>query len=813
MDSIFLVWEEAGLMLKNYIKVIIRNFVKQKAYAFINIAGFSVGLATCILILLYVIHELSYDKFHSAADRIYRIGVEGNLSGQNVKYPLSNLGTGPAMLKDYHEVESFTRLYPMSRIPIKYGENNYFEERIAYVDPHFFEVFSYSLIQGNPNRALEAPYSIILTRDMAEKYFGDDNPMGKQLRLNNRYDYNVTGVMENFPENSHIKLDFLCSIETFYVINDRNVQEWTNFNNYTYLLLRENATAGALASKFPAFIENYLPNLKKLLGGELNYFIQPVTDIHLYSNLGYELPGNSDIAYVYIFSAIALFILLIACINFMNLATARSSGRAKEVGLRKVMGAEKHMLVKQFLVESMLTCVVSLIVAVGLIRLALPFFNSISGVKLKIPFGEVPWLIPAFIGFTLVTGLFAGSYPALFLSAFEPVNVIRGTLKTGTTGNRFRSVLVVVQFVISIALLSGTGIILNQLRFMKSKNLGFNKENVIVIPIMDQSIRESIRDIKSEIRSHSNVIDVCAASDLPGKYPDYSAFVPEGYTLEQTQLMHRINGDPDLIATLGMKIIAGRNFAIEFSTDSDDAIIINETAAKKYGWVNPIGKKIGFFTGDDMTEVRYRNVVGVVQDFHVRSLHDKILPLLLTNESDYLAEIAVRTKTSKIPDVLSFLKKKWAKFDPNRPFDYYFLDSHFNQQYQSEENLQKIIGYFTFFALFVACLGLYGMASYMAEQRFKEIGIRKTLGASIPNIIVLISKDVVKLIIIANIIALPIAYYVFHRWLENFAYRTRISALTFLTSAALVFFIGYSTIAFQSIKAALLNPADAIRTE
>jgi putative ABC transport system permease protein len=619
--------------------------------------------------------------------------------------------------------------------------------------------------------------------------------------------------MENFPENSHLKVDFLCSIETFYVINDRKVDEWTNFNNYTYLLLRENVSAGAFVSKFPAFIENYLPNLKKLLGGELNYFIQPVTDIHLHSNLGYELPGNSDIAYVYIFSAIALFILLIACINFMNLATARSAGRAKEVGLRKVMGAEKQMLVKQFLVESMLTCVVSLIVAVGLIRLALPFFNSISGMKLKISFGEIPWLIPAFIGFTLVTGLLAGSYPAFFLSAFEPVNVMRGTLKSGAASNKFRSVLVVVQFVISIVLLSGTGIMLNQLRFMKNKNLGFNKENVIVIPIMDQSIRERIREIKSEVRSHSDVIDVCAASDLPGNYPDYSAFVPEGYTLEQTQLMHRINGDTDLVTTLGMKIIAGRNFSIEFSTDPDDAIIINEVAAKKYGWDNPIGKKIGFFTGDDMKEVRYRNVVGVVQDFHVRSLHDKILPLLLTNESDYLEEIAVRINEGNVSSVLDFLKEKWAKFDPNRPFDYYFLDSNFNQQYQSDESLQKIIGYFTLFAIFIACLGLYGMASFMAEQRFREIGIRKTLGASVPNIIVLISKDVAKLIILANIIALPIAYYVFHRWLESFAYHTRISALTFLVSAALVFFIGYSTTAYQSIKAALLNPVDAIRAE
>jgi putative ABC transport system permease protein len=309
------------------------------------------------------------------------------------------------------------------------------------------------------------------------------------------------------------------------------------------------------------------------------------------------------------------------------------------------------------------------------------------------------------------------------------------------------------------------------------------------------------------------VIDVCAASDLPGSYPDYSAFVPEGYALEQTQLMHRINGDTDLITTLGMKIIAGRNFSTEFSTDPEDAIIINQTAAKKYGWDDPIGKKIGFFAASDMKEIRYRNVIGVVQDFHVRSLHDKILPLLLTNESDYIGEIAVRINSGNISGVLGFLKEKWTTLDPSRPFDYYFLDRNFNQQYQSDESLQKIISYFTFFAIFIACLGLYGMASFMAERRFKEIGIRKTLGASVPNIIFLISKDVAKLIIIANIIALPIAYYVFHRWLESFAYRTQISALTFLVSAVLVFFIGYSTTAYQSIRAALLNPVDAIRAE
>jgi len=800
-------------MFKNYVIITLRNITKQKAYAFINIAGFAVGLATCILILLYVIHELSYDKFHTNADRIYRIGVEGNLSGEFVQYPLSNLGTGPTMLKDFPEVESFTRIYGLNRMPVERNKTSFYEERLFYADESFFEVFSFSLLQGNPDSALVAPYSVVLTQDMVRKYFGDKPAMGERLRLNNRYDYTVTGIMENCPANSHLQFDALCSIETFYVIRNRELDEWTSFNNYTYLLLGENVDPAEFTGKFPAFIDNYMAALKKVLGGEIGFFIQPMIDIHLHSKLGYDTPGNSDIAYVYIFSAIAFFILLIACINFMNLATARSSGRAKEVGLRKVMGAEKRMLIKQFLAESMLYCIVSLLAAVGLVKLVLPVFGSIAGVELGFHFGEMPWLIPAFIGFTLFAGLLAGSYPAFFLSAFEPVNVMRGSLKAGSANSRFRSVLVVVQFVISITLISGTAVMLGQLRFMKNKHLGFDQEHVVVIPLMDQSMEDKIPAIKTALKAYSTVLNVSAASDLPGSYPDYNIYVPEGYTIEQTQLMHRINCDIDFIATLGMEIKEGRNFSREFATDPEDSIIINETAAAKYGWEEPLGKTIGVFEGEKMSDVRPRTVIGVVKDFHVRSLHDKILPLLFTNQQDYFEEIAVRIKPGNIAGTLDQLRGEWKKFDPDRPFDYYFLDSNFNQQYQKDERLNKIIAYFTIFAIAVACLGLYGMASFMAEQRFKEIGIRKTLGASVAGIVVLISKDVTRLILIANLIALPIAYIVLHRWLESFAYRTGISAGTFILSAVTVFVIGYSTIAYQSIKAALLDPVEAIRSE
>jgi putative ABC transport system permease protein len=800
-------------MFKNYLKVALRNVRKQKTYAFINIAGFAVGMAACILIMLYVLSELSYDKFHENAGRIYRIGVEGNLSGSYVQYPLSNMGTGPAMLKDYPEMESFTRVYPVNRIPVKYEDKNFYEERGIYVDEHFFKVFSFPLFQGDPNTALVTAYSIVITRDMEKKYFGDEDPLGKQLRLNNQHDYTVTGVMENIPYNSHLKFDFLCSIETFYVIRNREVDEWTSFNNYTYLLLKKNVNSVKFAEKFPAFLDQYLAMLKKLLGEDLNFFLQPITDIHLRSKLDYEMFGNSDITYVYVFSSIAFFILLIACINFMNLSTARSYGRAKEVGMRKVLGADKRNLVRQFLAESMLYGIVSFILALVLVRLALPAFSSLSGNELSFPLGEMPWLIPASIAFVLFTGLLAGSYPAFFLSSFRPINVLKGALTAGAGNSRFRSILVVIQFVISIALITGTGIMLSQLNYMKNKNLGFDREHVVVIPIMEDRIKDNLESIRGELKSHTSILNVSAASDVPGNYPDYNVYVPEGYTIEQTQLMHRINCDGDFVPTMGMQIVAGRNFSREYGTDPDDAVIINETAARKYGWDNPLGKKIGVFSDKELTETEPRTVIGVVKDFHAKSLHDKILPLLLTNENSYIEDIAVRIKPGDISSTLDFLREKWQQYDPDRPFDYYFLDRNFDAQYQTDERLNKIIGYFTILAIFVACLGLYGMASFMAEQRFKEIGIRKTLGASVSSIVILLNKEVTKLIIIANVIAIPIAYYVLNRWLESFAYRTGISTLTFVLSTVIVLVIGYATIAYQSIKAALTNPVDAIRAE
>jgi len=799
-------------MFKNYLKVALRNLKKHKAFAFINITGLAVGMAVCILIMLYVLNELSYDKFHENSHRIYRIGVEGNLNGTFVKLPLSNLGTGPAMFKDFPEVENFCRLLGMDRIPVQYKEKSYFEKRIVFTDEHFFEMFSFLLLQGDPKSVLESTYSLVITRDMAIKYFGNEAPLGKQLRLNNQHDYTITGVMENFPQNSHLKFDMLASFKTKYAINPQ-IEEWNNFNNMTYFLLKEGVDPAKFAEKFSAFIDRYLATMRQLLGNEFAFFLQPITDIHLRSQMAYDMPDNSDITYIYVFVCIAIFILLLACINFMNLATARYASRSREIGMRKILGAERLNLMKQFLGESIIYSTISMIIALVVVLLVLPWFNALNNTALSLPVKDLPWLIPVFLGLTVVTGLLAGSYPAFMLSAFQPLKIIRGTQKADLGSVRFRQILVIFQFIISIVLICGTLIMMNQLSYMKNKKLGFEKERIVVIPIMDKKLVKNLDGIRSELKSYHNITYVSAASDLPGQDPDYTAYVPEGFTLEQTQLMHHINCDVNFIPALEMEIVTGRNFSEKFITDPEEAVIINQTAARTYGWENPLGKKIGHFIDNSLTNMGYRTVIGVVKDFHVKSLHEKIVPLQLTNEKDYLEEIMVKIKPENIAGTLDFLKDKWQEYDPTRPFDYNFLDQNFDAQYRSDERLNKIISYFTIFAIFVACLGLYGMASFMAEQRFKEIGIRKTLGASVPGIVLLMSREVTRLILIASFIAIPLAYHLLDQWLQNFAYRSSISIVSFISAAIAALFIGYLTIAYQSIRAALTNPVNAIRTE
>jgi putative ABC transport system permease protein len=649
---------------------------------------------------------------------------------------------------------------------------------------------------------------------MAEKYFGDEDPINKTLKIIDDTAYGVTGVVKNISSNSHLTFNMLCSYETLVSQDRQNYDNWMNINTFTYLLLAENADYQEVEKKFPALIKKNLGQVLEATGGSMEFFLQPLNRIHLYSNFELDIAPGSNITYVYLFSGIALFVLIIAGFNFINLSTARSAARANEVGVRKTFGAQRSRLIKQFLSESVIFCFLSLLLALVLLRFAIPLFNSLSGRELAVDYLTHPLLLLFFVCLALFVGIAAGIYPAFFLSSFSPVKVLKGSLRAGAANSRFRSILVITQFVISIALIIGTLTIYQQIKYMKNKSLGFNKEHVVVIPRMSDSMRQSFESIRGELKNLTGVVDVAASSRAPGRGINKSIFFPEGFTQEQPQTMDVLRIDHNYIPTMDMEIVAGRNFSKEFSTDPDEALIINETAAKKFGWEEPVGKTFLFPTGPGPdSEPEIRTVVGVVKDFHITSLHLLIDPLVIFNNPDGLNSISIRISPDNIPNTLDLLENKWKEIAPNQPFDYFFLDEFFDSRYRAEEKLGDITLSFSFLAIFIGCLGLFGMASFTAERRTKEIGIRKVLGASITGIVRLLSKEFLILVAIANVVAWPIAYFGMKKWLQNFAYRMDLSLMIFVLSGALALFITLLSVSYQAIKAALANPVNSIRYE
>jgi putative ABC transport system permease protein len=649
---------------------------------------------------------------------------------------------------------------------------------------------------------------------MANKYFDDKDPLGKILRFNNDTDFSVTGVIKDVPPNSHFRFNMLRSFQTLIAEGSVRDDMWFDLRFYTYLLLDEYASPEQLEQKLPGFIDKHLGEALKSTGGSAQLFLQPLKKIHLYSDFERDISANSDITHIYLFSGIALFVLLIAGINFINLSTARSATRAQEVGMRKTLGAIRSRLIGQFLGESMIHSILAMGLAIVLIILSLPLFNSIIGSELSINFLPTPWLIAAFLGMAVIVGVFAGSYPAFVLSSFPPVKVLKGLLKAGGSHSRFRKILVVFQFSISIALIAATIIVYKQIIFMKNKELGFNKEHVVVIPRMGESLRKSYRSIRNELLSLSGVVDVGASDLVPSRGHLIAPFLPEGFADDQTMAMDYMDVDAHYIPTMGMEMVTGRNFSEDFATDPDESVLINETAAKKIGWENPIGKRFVFRPPPNSgREVFYVSVIGVVKDFHMQSLRERIEPLIIFYDDDSLLTLSIRIAPDNIPHTMDLLEKKWKELDPNRPFNFLFLDDSFESQYRSEERLKTITFYFSFLAVLIGCLGLFGMASFTAEQRTKEIGIRKVLGASIPGIVRLLAREFVLLVIVANLIALPVAYFVMNRWLQSFAYRMTILPGIFVLSAALSLSIALFTVSYQAIRAALSNPVDSLRYE
>jgi putative ABC transport system permease protein len=798
-------------MLKNYLKIAFVNLKKHKAFSFINIFGLAIGMACCILIASYVIHELNFDKFHEKADNIYRLRSDLKISGEELSVPKSSPPMADYLVQNYPEVIDAVRFRRIGRVPIRYGENLDYEDHIFFADNSVFDIFSFPLVKGDSHTALTKAHSCVITEDMAQKYFGSEDPIGKLLNINDQSDFTVTAVMKNVPQNSHFIFNMLCSFETYAQNNKRDMNHWLSINNYTYILLEKGADHKQLEMKLPAMIEKNVGAMLKYTKGELLLSLQPLASIHLHSDLMQEISGNSNIVYVYIFSAIALFILAIACINFMNLSTARSASRAREVGMRKVLGADRGKIIRQFLSESILNSILSCIIALIVVDFTLPLFRSISGIDLRIDYAQNFWLIPVLVGLAVFVGLVAGSYPAFFLSAFQTTRVLKGEYKAGKAGNRFRSVLVIVQFTISIALIVGTIVVFNQLNFMKNRRLGFQKDQVVVVPVSDESTLSSLKPIKEELESHTGIVRVAASSHVPGQTTYFNPFIPEGFALDEMQYMGELYVDHSFIPTMGIEIVAGRNFSEEFTTDPSESVIINETAAKKFGWEEPIGKTIREVSAS--RKVNKYTVIGVVKDFHMESLRKKITPLFIGCTTHYINSLSVRIKTENIPATLSFLEQKMRALDPFRPFEYAFLDDSFDAQYRSEERLSRVFSYFAILAVFIACLGLFGLASFTAEQRTKEIGIRKVLGASVSGIVLLLSKEFTKWVLIANVIAWPIAYFASRLWLQGFAYRTRLTLTAFVFSAIISISIAIFTVSYQAVRSAVTDPVDSLRYE
>lgn len=798
-------------MLKNYLLVAVRNILRHKVYAITNIAGLSVGMACCILIYLWVNYELSFDRYHENANRIYRLATDLDFGKMRGRYAVSNYIAGKKLVKDYPEVERSARFQKAPfKILLQYKDKKFYEDNIFVADNTVFNIFTFPLIKGDPKNALKRAFSAVITEDMAKKYFGADNPIGKVMRAEDKFDLTVTGVMKNVPSNSHFIFNGLVSFETLRHINEnyqKEEEDWLDHDNYTYLLLRDAYDHRDLEKKFPAFIEKHLGETLKAVGGKVEYFLQPLTQIHLNSKLAYDT-DNGSMSYVRTFSIIAIFVLFIASINFVNLSTARSGIRAKEVGVRKALGAHRGNLVQQFFSEIFLFSFISFFISLVLVEVTLPFFCSLTGSELSFDYVIMPRLVLGLVGLLAFVAFAAGTYPALFLSAFQTINVLAGGLKAGTVGYRTRGYLVTFQFTISIGLIIGTVITFSQLGFMKHKNLGFNKEQIVVIRSFGDSIKKHIPTIKAELTSYSGIIDMAASSNVPGTLLPRHAVVPQGYSLAQTQVIADISINPDFIPTMGIQIVKGRNFSNDITSDQRESILINETAAQRYGWKNPVGKTIRYLPTDTV-----KTVIGVVRDFHLRSLQHNIMPLYIDCEPSNFHYLSIKIKPDNIPDTLRFLKKKWSKIAPAQTFDYFFLDESFDLQYRADEKLVAISSSFTFLSIFIACLGLFGLASFTTERRTKEIGIRKALGATISGIILLLSREFTKWVLIANIIAWPIAYIAMNRWLQNFSYRTDIGLGTFVLAGVLALVIALLTIGYQAVKAARANPVEALRYE
>ena len=810
-------------MLKNYLTITFRNLIKHKAYTFINIIGLAIGLASALLILLYVQDELSYDKFHEKSDQIYRVYLNGKIAGDEMVVGVSCAPLGATMVKDYPEVLNSARIFTFGGDPVvRLEENSMVVEKYYYADSTFFDIFSINFLRGEPDNALNRANTIIITSEMAEIFFGKEDPLGKSIKVgNDQTDFEITGVVEKFPKNSHFQFNMLASYITMREAANSNF--WVSNNNYTYILLQKDFPAEQLQAKMPEMVEKYVgPQLQMFsntsfenfleAGNKYGYILQPIKKIHLFSDLQYEIQPGGNIKTVYIFSIIAFFLILIAVINFMNLATAKSAGRAREVGIRKVSGSFRSQLISQFLIESVMLSLISLLIALILVELFLPAFNNLSGKQLSF-LTDGDWsFIPYVIGLGIFVGFLAGSYPSFYLASFKPVKVLKGSIQTGMKGARIRSVLVVFQFSIAIFLIISTIVVYSQMRYVQNKDLGYDKKNLLIIE-RAYALQDQRNAFKEELSQNPSIEMISQTNNMPSFLHGNTAFRPEGSSPDEIRATNLYYTDENFQKTLGLKLVEGRWFSKEMSGDSL-AVVLNKAAVKAYGYEDPIGKKILQIGANRDTSDLAMKIIGVVEDFHYESLHQTIQPLIIGfNRNRFAGYFAVRIHPDNYQKAILFIEEKWNAIVTDQPIEYTFLEDALKTNYKDDKNEGIIFAIFALLAIFISSLGLFGLASFTTEQRTKEIGIRKVMGSSIGQVIGLLTKEINVLLIISSIIAWPLAWYFMKNWLQNFAFKTSMGFHIFIAASIIAVFIALLTTGFQAYKAARANPANSLKYE
>ncbi|MFC2082151.1 ABC transporter permease [Bacteroidota bacterium] len=787
------------VMFKNYFKTTVRNLLKHKLNSSINIVGMGVGLAVCFLLLMFIQDELSYDTYHEKAPRVFRL-LNNDVMWRS---PIE-----AALLKNnFPEIEEAARLLPRNKRQIQYEDKVFMETKFAFADASLFKIFSFNFLRGEPETALKQPYSIVITDEIADKYFGSENPIGKTIRVGNEYDYTVSGVIENIPNNSHFKFDFFATLENAEDIFGDFIYNigWGNFP--TYVLLKENVSTAPLEQKFTKIFKDYLA--ERSIDAEINMTLMNIRDIHLYSsNPRRDMDPQSSITYVIIFASIAVFILLIACFNYINILTANATSRLKEVGIKKVVGATRRQLINQFILEAVFQLVIALGLAILFVVLSLPYFNSFTSKELVIENLLVSGNVAGIIGIIITTVLIAGGYPAKYISSFRPTAILTGLKSIGGSKYNFKRVLVITQFTISIILTVCAVIMFRQLGFLYQSDLGYDKEFVIMSDVIDPENHQEYESLKQSLLKHNNITMVSSANRVPaGELNNYSGF----HTHENSEevSMAIVHTNYDYFNIFGLKPVMGRFFSENLKTDEEESIILNESAVKTLNLGDdPIGNSVYFNWVDD-----YRTVVGVVKDFYFESLYAEIAPTAFVVQPSWCSKLIVKIKPGNIPQTLQFIEDTWKNIYPEWVFEYRFVDERYEAEYSADQRTFKLMGYFTFLAIFIAALGLFGLVSLSTKNRIKEIGIRKVLGSPVTKILSLITKEYIKWIIVAFIIAAPIAYYFMSRWLQNFAYQITISWYDFAMAGVFTIVIAVLTVGWRSLKAARANPVESLRYE